>query len=93
MNSTRLALDVLPLQASHIAHDMPMAPHSRLGDGLIDLFFIKKGASRIAMIQVSNFGKCQTSMRDDTRRDEHHLLREALVRYLCIFTLDLNRLP
>eukprot|EP00752_Nemacystus_decipiens_P001239 g1238.t1 len=39
-------------QASHIAHDMPMAPHSRLGDGLIDLFFIKKGASRIAMIQM-----------------------------------------
>lgn len=31
---------------------MPMAPHSRLGDGLIDLFFIKKGASRFAMIQV-----------------------------------------
>lgn len=31
---------------------MPMAPHSRLGDGLIDLFFIKKGASRIAMIKV-----------------------------------------
>ena len=43
-----------PLQASYIAHDMPMAPHSRLGDGLIDLFFIKKGASRLAMIQVSN---------------------------------------
>ncbi|CAM9497312.1 unnamed protein product, partial [Hapterophycus canaliculatus] len=39
-------------QTSHIAHDMPMAPHSRLGDGLMDLFFIKKGASRIAMIQV-----------------------------------------
>ncbi|CBN76438.1 Sphingosine kinase [Ectocarpus siliculosus] len=39
-------------QASHIAHDMPMAPHSRIGDGLIDLFFIKKGASRFAMIQM-----------------------------------------
>eukprot|EP00903_Cladosiphon_okamuranus_P016711 g15404.t1 len=39
-------------QASHIAHDMPMAPHARLGDGLIDLFFIKKGASRLAMIQM-----------------------------------------
>ncbi|CAM9303527.1 unnamed protein product [Ectocarpus fasciculatus] len=39
-------------QTSHIAHDMPMAPHSRLGDGLMDLFFIKKGASRFAMIQM-----------------------------------------
>eukprot|EP00904_Undaria_pinnatifida_P009066 jgi/Undpi1/528/HiC_scaffold_10.g03992.m1 len=38
-------------QAKYISHDMPMAPASRLGDGLMDLFFVKKGASRIAMIK------------------------------------------
>lgn len=50
--SVKPAPNAAAAQAKYISHDMPMAPASRLGDGLMDLFFVKKGASRIAMIKV-----------------------------------------
>lgn len=46
------APDAAAVQAKYISHDMPMAPVSLLGDGLMDLFFVKKGAGRVAMITV-----------------------------------------
>lgn len=54
------------MQAKYISHDMPMAPASRLGDGLMDLFFVKKGAGRIAMIKVRR-GSMYSVMRQISR--------------------------
>ncbi|CAM9810188.1 unnamed protein product [Ascophyllum nodosum] len=39
-------------QTKYISHDLPTAPSSRLGDGLLDLFYMKKGATRIDMIKM-----------------------------------------
>lgn len=39
-------------RVKYISHDMPMAPASRLDDGLMDLFFVRRGAGRMSITKM-----------------------------------------